>query len=219
MACTGWHGVHGEARSATDRLVYALALDCGAGRGFDHVGYLEAAASHELLEAATDPFVDSAPAYATAPTAPGPWSIFGELTDRCVGQYLQRTGYVLARNWSNAAARAGDDPCVPVPAGDVFYGVWTPATTVHAAPGATITLQLTGFARGPVADFGVRAYAAAGFDTAPTLSRATLNAGVSATLRLTIPAGVSSGSAAWVVLLVGPDDGDSRNDPIMVLVD
>lgn len=219
-ACSGWHGVHGEARSGTTHIAYALAIDCGPGRGFDALGYLEAAASHELVEAVTDPYVSTAPAYQASPSMPDRWSIYGELTDRCVGRYVVRpSGFVFARSWSNAASTAGDDPCPPSEPGEIFYGLDTPSTTVHGAAGTTLDVPLTGFARGTVPDFALQAYVAAGPNVRPSLGRATLNDGVSTNLRLTLPAGTPSGQLAWVVVLVGPAANDVRNFPILVRFD
>lgn len=226
-SCSGWHGVHGEIVGRV-HLVYALSVTCPGARGFDEIGYLEAAASHELEEAVTDPSVDAAPAYQVASRPIGPWSIYGELTDRCVGSYLRRTGYVLARNWSNvAAATPGADPCVPAPDGDVFFSLTTPSTTVHGPAGATIDVPLTGWTAGAIPDFLVRTSEAAGFRTSPRLDRSRLNDGVGTTLHVTIPAGTRSGSAGWVVLLTSPDygtdtsreSGESHNFPILVIAD
>ncbi len=219
MACSGWHGVHGEARAGTTHLVYALAIDCGAARGFDHLGYLEAASSHELVEAATDPFVRSAPAYLVNTSVADPWMIFGETTDRCVGRYLVRGASVLARSWSNAAGAAGTDPCVPTEPGEIFYGVWTPTTTVHGAPGTTLSVPITGFARASVPDFDVAARTALGRSVGPVLGRATLNEGISTSLRLTLSSAATSGTTSVVLLTIGPAANDARNYPILVRYD
>jgi hypothetical protein len=219
MACGGWHGVHGEARTGSTRIVYALAVECGPSRGFTHLGYLEAAASHELVEAATDPYTDTMPAYASDPRVAEPWSIFGETTDRCVGQYLQQGADVFARSWSNVASLAGTPPCVPVPSGEVYYGVYTPMTTLHGAPGTTLEVPITGFARATVPDFRVTVRDYYGAAVMPTLDVARLNEGVSTTMHLTLPASARAGSASWVLLNVGPASNDTRNYPLLVIYD
>lgn len=217
-ACSGWHGVHGET-SGTPHLVYTLAIDCGPGRGFDHLGYLEAAASHELVEAATDPFVDSAPAYQFRGSPDDPWRIYGETTDRCVGRYRVRGGSVLARSWSNEAGAAGEDPCVPSEPGEIYYGVWTPTAIVHGAPGTTLVVPITGFARGTIPDFRVTVSTAYGRDTRPALDLSRLNEGITANLTLTLSAAATSGSSSTMVLYVGPTSNDTRNYPISVHYD
>jgi hypothetical protein len=219
MSCGGWHGVHGEARAGTTRIVYALAVECGPSRGFDHLGYLEAAASHELVEAATDPYVDTTPAYGWDPRVIDPWSIFGETTDRCVGQYLQQGGYVFARSWSNAACLTGDEPCVPVPTGEVHYGVWAPSTTVHGMPGTTLDVPITGFARATIPNFRVSVRDAGGPAMGPTLGRTTLNEGITTMLHLTLPATAHAGDASWAWISIGPAQNDTRNYPILVRYD
>jgi hypothetical protein len=219
VSCGGWHGVHDEVTIGTTKIVYALSVDCGPGRGFDALGYLEVAASHELMESVTDPFPKSAPAYETAPDNHDPWSMFGELTDRCVGQYLRRSGYALARNWSNAAAARGEDPCAPAPDGSVYYNVTARTPKLHGAAGTTLDVPITGWSAAPVADFQVVPYEVLGFDTMAQLGATQLNNGETTTLRLTIPAGLASGTRSWLELLIGPNDGDLRTFPMTVTVD
>jgi hypothetical protein len=88
-------------------------------RGFD---WVTTATSHELIEASTDPLdfdaldksgysgVDDSRYYA--------WSFFasGELADMCesnADSAIRAFGFSVQRSWSNAAAAAGQEPCVP----------------------------------------------------------------------------------------------------------
>jgi hypothetical protein len=77
--------------------------------------------SHELAEAATDPFPLSNPAYSTVDDDHVSWTFAlgaGEVGDMCA-QYDSsfykdpEIGYTVQRSWSNAAAAAGQEPCVP----------------------------------------------------------------------------------------------------------
>jgi hypothetical protein len=80
------------------------------------------AATHELVEAATDPVggggyfgFDAAHAY---------WFDFleGELADACQYESPTTLGtYTVPRIWSNMAAAAGSDPCVPAPADQAYF--------------------------------------------------------------------------------------------------
>jgi hypothetical protein len=101
------------------------------------------AASHEMVEAATDPEPDQAPAWLGTITAiedrlyTDPWaawsmSILGswgelELADMCEGfasSLLNPPGfaYTVQRTWSNAAVRSlSMDPCAPYQNGEVAY--------------------------------------------------------------------------------------------------
>jgi len=77
--------------------------------------------SHELVEAATDPFPESKPAFAQTIDADGAWTAItgGEAADMCAfddDQYLKPADmtYFVQRSWSDKAAAAGKDPCVPL---------------------------------------------------------------------------------------------------------
>ncbi len=90
---------------------------------------LTSAESHELIEAATDPLVSSDPAYATIDYPHIFWmnpSAGSEVGDMCENSPTALTNatdvpYLVQRTWSNAAALAGHDPCVPAPAGEVYF--------------------------------------------------------------------------------------------------
>jgi hypothetical protein len=79
-----------------------------------------ASASHEWIEASTDPEPTDAPAWASTDEAHVVWDmgLFGELADMCTfdsDSYYKPAGYpyLLQRSWSNAGAMMGT-PCVPV---------------------------------------------------------------------------------------------------------
>jgi len=84
--------------------------------------------SHEIVEAATDPFGPTKPAWDTpdAPHAFLPLLVGGpEVADYCypfeASYYVASDiGHAVARSWSNAAAAAGHDPCVPADATPYF---------------------------------------------------------------------------------------------------
>jgi hypothetical protein len=78
------------------------------------------AESHELIEAATDPYWRVNPAYWTTDDMHHFWSLAlgGEVGDLCALNpdafiKLPGTVYEVQRTWSNQAILAGHDPCVP----------------------------------------------------------------------------------------------------------
>ncbi|MEA2699422.1 MAG: hypothetical protein QOI66_3693 [Myxococcales bacterium] len=85
--------------------------------------------SHELVEAATDPYVRSAPAFLAIDDAHALWAAAlggAEVGDLCENELPalivpDDIGFPVQRIWSNAAARAGTGPCVPVPPGEVYF--------------------------------------------------------------------------------------------------
>jgi hypothetical protein len=85
--------------------------------------------SHEVIESATDPFPTTQPAFADVDDRHAIWSVAingGEVADLCENETPDLTtpgdiGYPVQRIWSNAAASAGQSPCVPVPPGELFF--------------------------------------------------------------------------------------------------
>jgi len=85
--------------------------------------------SHELVESAADPFTTTAPAYFDVDQRHTIWSVAingGEIADLCENETPDLItpddiGYPVQRIWSNAAVQAGTGPCVPVPAGEIFF--------------------------------------------------------------------------------------------------
>jgi hypothetical protein len=137
--CAGAAGYHAWLPTPTgQRVAYAVVARC---LGSQHVtrDSVSLIASHEIVEAATDPHLDAylAPSpldYAWTYTMTG-----GEVGDLCEHDvasdfYAAELGFVVQRTWSNAAALSGHDPCVPRADGDAYFG---------AAPVLGDTLMLT----------------------------------------------------------------------------
>jgi hypothetical protein len=102
------------------RVAYAVIARCDPIFGLSGIDYLTAGLSHEWIETATDPFYFNDPAYDGPLAKYTGWTLVngGELADMCTmaaTAYLKPTGFpfTVQRSWSNAAAMAGHDPCVP----------------------------------------------------------------------------------------------------------
>lgn len=144
-----------------------------------------AATSHELVEAVTDPLFVTSPAYSSVDDAHAFWMELtggGEIADLCAfdAANLIRpadVGYAVQRTWSNAAAAAGHDPCVPARGGayfnvvgeapDVFYDptVGVAVNGVAIPPGQARTIALHLYSDAPTEAWKVKPvdpYAAAG---------------------------------------------------------
>src|SRR5262249_39433476 len=94
----------------------------------------------------TDPFTASRPAWQAIDGAHAGWSLAfdgSEPADMCARNpdmaYKAPFGFTVPRSWSNAAAKAGHDPCVPAAGGPYFV-------TVPAAPD-TLSVTLEGKAQ------------------------------------------------------------------------
>lgn len=79
-------------------------------------------ASHELVEAVTDPHPLTTPAWNAIDPDDGLLQLVGsEVGDLCAALespppfIRDGDGFTVQRTWSNASARAGHDPCVPAP--------------------------------------------------------------------------------------------------------
>lgn len=126
-ACTSFAGYHSEnSKGGATGFSYAIIANCGGGGSATALDEVTDTISHELIEASTDPKVVSAPAFETTDTAHIAWSheAGAEVADMCewTGNMQQRLvgNYLVQRIWSNAAAMAGHDPCVPAPDGPYY---------------------------------------------------------------------------------------------------
>jgi hypothetical protein len=130
QSCSGWGGYHegGQLADGTP-FSYAVVPRCQAPGGGSVMDGLTITASHELIEACTDPQPDAAPAYA----APDPnhlgWLLASasEVGDLC--EFDQSAAYLppsypwyVQRSYSNSFAAKGANPCVPQASPTYFYG-------------------------------------------------------------------------------------------------
>ncbi|HEY3820403.1 MAG TPA: hypothetical protein VGL81_24730 [Polyangiaceae bacterium] len=129
-ACEGGDGYHYELDSPTNAngVSYAQILEgCYLDDELPLLTDLFETASHEIAEGSTDPYPNNAPAYYGFDTNHISWELWNdwqdELADACEyfdEGYFQGGSdlpYWLSRLWSNESAKAGHDPCVPVPSG------------------------------------------------------------------------------------------------------
>jgi hypothetical protein len=177
------------------RLVpYIVIPRCPPLPGLDEWNSLTAVTSHELYEEATDP---EKTAFVTVDDAHMAWSLtppFSEIGDMCIAdpaQYVVPTdlGAAVQRAWSNAAARAGKNPCVPAPAGPYFnaapvlvedlpisfrgYREITKGVRVPVGTARTVEVDL--FSEAPVPAWHVSAYDQATLGGLPSELTLTLN--------------------------------------------
>ena len=134
-ACSqGVGGYHDSTKVGLKGVAYAVVPRCG--NSFDSV---TVATSHELAEAATDPYPRSRPAWTGFREEDLAWEFFqqfqSENGDACefyrdsdlrVGE--SDVGFTVQRQWSNASGKAGHDPCVPAFKGVNYFNV-TPLGT------------------------------------------------------------------------------------------
>lgn len=168
--------------------------------------------SHEIAEAITDPYSSTS---GTAYTFSGsntpitdPWFTQGEVGDACEGFVATEGGWSLATIWSNdAVATNGRSPCVPAPAtyhnvspsGPLAWQDWDTSSISLASPGS-VNVSLTGWTYpSSTASWTITA----DVDTntpylSASLSSSTISNNGTVNMTLSLPAGYTSGTRAWV---------------------
>jgi hypothetical protein len=194
-------GYHWETQSGPYHVPYAVIPTCTSSGMVEGAADLETSASHEFIEASTDPFPNTNTAWAIIDPN-NPWiSTDGEVADMCEGKITSEAGFSPQRIWSNTAAMGTGDPCVPALASEILYDVSaTPTTTQSVAAGMSVTYTLTGFSSGPIMPWTLQASAGGSFTPTFNLSSMTMNNGQTATLTVTVPAGTASQSYASVFI-------------------
>jgi len=176
QSCEAFGGYHDEATGPnSESIVYAIMPRCQGG-----IDELTAVTSHELIEASTDPRIETAPAFAVLDA---PHYIWGytpgdEVGDMC--EYVETArqrlvgNFLVQRIWSNASAAAGHDPCVPalatpylgampvfaqsLPIPSIFDDGTTVMTQgVQVAMSTPQTIEVDLFSDQPTGDFTVKA--------------------------------------------------------------
>jgi hypothetical protein len=198
-SCTGFAGIHEVASIAnsvfTGTVPFIIVPRCSFEPG-DELMIATNAASHELFEAATDPFPLTNPAW-LMDNGVGPleaWQMLtgSETADLCENQFYDVIdGFTVQDMWSNSAAQAGNNPCQPSDPKHPFFSVSADMTIYHAQPGATLTINAGAWSNMPAPDWelgvnwGLVPYS--DFDGQAVLSRTTVNNGDEVTATVTIP--------------------------------
>jgi hypothetical protein len=140
--CQDFGGYHDEITVGTTKIAYAVIPRCEAfppppDHSLMGIDFVTTALSHELSEAATDPHPQTEPAFAGTDDADLVWSFMtgGENGDMCAGidQFWVKPadlGYTVQRLWSNKAALASHDPCVPAPSAAYFNTAFAPTDAI-----------------------------------------------------------------------------------------
>ncbi|MBS2016296.1 MAG: hypothetical protein JST00_25660 [Deltaproteobacteria bacterium] len=167
----GPRGLHRSTDVTKDkRVAFAVVPRCGS------ESELTGTASHEVLESTTNPFpAERGFAFAGGSTISGFGFAGLEPVDPCglvnaSAHWTVEGGFVLQRAWSNRAAAAGADPCVPSRPG-MPYAMLVPRElgVRLLKEGETQTLELDA----TTADATVSSWAASTFDATGQLDRTT----------------------------------------------
>jgi hypothetical protein len=149
VSCDVFGGYHAAAPlvPTTVYVPYGLVRgDCPV-PGVPPVDVSSTIATHEIVEAVTDPFVDIRPSWLGVDYGhPGYFLRYPggpELADICETEQgramVNGLDWAVAKVWSNAAAQRGASPCVPGNALDSFYAMPVLVDTVLLSPGVSGT--------------------------------------------------------------------------------
>jgi hypothetical protein len=244
-SCVDFHGYHSNISLPGGQLVpYAVISRCPSipeDTAATGIQYVSAVVSHEATEAITDPFITSALNAAAMDTKPVGLGWAGtdpahvafeyvtseELMDMCTlipdgtghGAFYTPPDfpYLMQRGWSNLAASQWKNPCLPVPAGEVYFdsvpvlpdsfsipdifNVATPTQGVKVAVGQTKTVEIDLWSDGPMSGpWTVRALEDGTSSLDLTLDKATGQNGDK--LELTVKVKDTKAGGAEFVLLV-----------------
>jgi hypothetical protein len=202
-ACSqGIGGYHDQITAGGMGVSYAVLPNC-SGR----VNSVLSAASHEFNEAATDPLPQSHPSWVGFDNDHISFEFFQELQDETgdACEFFRSSfytdmetmfNYPVQRQWSNASARAGHNPCVPVPSG-AFFNV-----TPFPADEDSIMVNLRAIGAGNHATKGFkgtlmtpRTFAVGFYSDADTGGPWTLSSTIATSLFSSIGSSVTNGTA------------------------
>jgi len=129
---------------------YAIIPRCGTKEATTTVS-----ASHEIIEAATDP--DIGEGDLTFYMLNTLWAVAGgEVGDLCEGigssgTTTTESTFTVQRIWSNNSAKASHNPCVPIPTGEVYFNAAPRQSKIVLSKiGATATVDIDAFSDGPM---------------------------------------------------------------------
>jgi hypothetical protein len=170
----GFGGYHNSMMFGSQQVPYVAAIECEPiASPFPNIATLTAlqnttmTASHEIVEASTDPVPPTA--FAIDDTDPNNWGWIdvtggGEAADMCVdflGLDQDETSdavFTVQRIWSNSQATSGLDPCNPLPAaGDVYFNAAPRQAFFIVAVGESVTFEVDAFASAPMGDWTLTA--------------------------------------------------------------
>ncbi len=213
-SCGSWGAYHFSATfslpdGGTVEGAYAIEPRCSG------EPYITLAASHELIEAATDAHPGKDRGYAMQDLS---WQFYGdEVGDLCDHPWsfdsMNLTTidggapFNVQRGWSNVSALAGHDPCVIPPGTPPYYNtaVESGKQAVYLSVGESTTIQLQGFSDGTMADWTIAAidmgnhYGAGAGNLNLVLDKTTMNNNQTASLTITL---TKTPNTTWIPYVI-----------------
>jgi hypothetical protein len=223
-SCTDFGGYHNSARQGGVELSYAVIAACSNFvDGLTDLEDREVVASHELIEAATDPIPNNHPSFQLDdPTTP--WSGFGsEVGDLCqrgdTTEIVRESGFVAQRSWSISAASAEQDPCVPGANANYFNLTMQPPGVVRIAPGGHQAVTLRAWASGTARGTSWQLQTGAAMTSAQTLTLGAtmIKDGATVSLDVALPSTAQIGDQPQFVVFSSTSDTNYAFLPMFVV--
>lgn len=192
QGCKDFLDYHDAVRRNGVEVPYAVILGCPEDDDYT------VTISRILINAATDPFPASRPGWQLRDVI-SPWYATGyEVGDLCwrsdESGTTQSGTYATQRSWSNAAAAAEDDPCIPHRYA-TYYNVTTDAKTMlRIRPGDHRRIQVNGWATAAVGSWKLSTQVATPGSATLLLGENELGPGRSTTLDISLPSSSQVGS-------------------------
>ena len=193
-----------NANDLNTAVPYAIIPRCGTKESTTTVS-----ASHEIIEAATDPDIgQTSLSYYMMNQL---WAVAGgEVGDLCEGigssgTTTTESTFVVQRSWSNKSAASGHNPCVPLPANEVYFNAAPrQQKVVLTKVGDTAVLDIDAFSDAPMGPWTVSAIDFAQFQQQlPVLSfsfdKTSVQNGDHIQLTVTAKAAIPSGGDEFMI--------------------
>jgi len=172
-------------------VAYAVIPRCGSFEATTTIS-----ASHEFIEAATDPDIGENNLtfymYSNQAWTPSGGEV-GDLCENGNSSWTEGT-FTVQRTWSNASAKASHDPCVPIPAGEVYFNAAPRRQAITLSKvGASVTIPIDAYSDAPMSNWTLSASARGStnftfaFDTTSVSNGSVANLTVTLTQTLTAP--------------------------------
>jgi hypothetical protein len=147
-SCVDFGGYHNNVDMNGKSIPYAVIPQCAKFHALMDLDVITGTSSHEWVEAVSDPYPNTNPGFTGLDDDHAAWEFAlggGEIGDMCSPfdtSFYKPMGfdYIVQRTWSNAAAMAGHDPCVPgIPSQPYFNSaaVLTDSITLNFGGGFT----------------------------------------------------------------------------------
>jgi hypothetical protein len=162
--CTDYLGYHYDTTIAGVDVPFAINCACDGG-GLTALQNLTETANHETIEASTDPLGTG---FAQTDDAHAVWTYItdGEVSDMCeyadTANLLTPSGmtYAIQRTWSNAAALASTDPCIPGAVSSYYQTIPdAPDTAIVSVFGSNVTTKAKQIAKSATGTITLHVYA------------------------------------------------------------